>query len=196
MKKVHWVLWAAALLNFSQAHAANTPNFSLNCKQGDARFAVAFQSASGEAAEDDMSISLVKDQASVKLPIEQGWFHAVAQQSKMPAACTLKSANEGAYPAFIHGSTLALFVVRDGRPGYPRLELALIELSSLKLIDFQSLGEMKTAFPVIQPDGEGYKVRVVRETNAAHCDCAEAYGDDWKTIAIKNTKIETQWLRN
>jgi hypothetical protein len=194
MKKSILISFVPLWLSLQFAHAQEeSADFTLIC--GKKGVSLEFKSASGDFTADDMSI-FVKSLGTIKkLPIKSGWFHRTSQASTMASACTSQDQENTAYPAFfINDSLLALFIVRDGRPGYSTLELAFIQLETKELLDIQVLGLMKTAFPVIQAYHNGYKVRVVRETNVANCDCAEAYVDAWKAIEVQHNKIVSQWL--
>lgn len=217
MRKLIWVVVCASL-SFS-VHAEDNPpacnddgvrhdaiHFSPDwhavCELSGRTFGFSFQSPSGDAAEDDMRVSMTTlTGKTVALPLKPALYVRRGVVSSVPDLCQL---NDMPPPGGLTAAGVATFDVghgrvlmwlsRDNRPQFDTLVLALVDAGSGRLLDTVDTGlqiKDSTGFQqlAIRPlRGAGWQVRLVTEV-LPYSDSAESYIEAWVSVRLDHDRI-------
>ncbi|NTX16313.1 hypothetical protein HUA74_19995 [Myxococcus sp. CA051A] len=176
-------------------------DFRWECQVGAHVFSVAFDSASGECTEDDMTAVVETSGGKTGLPLEKAWYGSIANVADGKSVCRLAGAKGsvgGGVSAFAVDDRRALvFFTRDDRPGYEWVGVALIDAATGKVLDVkQRLGQSKERVVAILKTPRGFKLQLIREhLKGVQCDCSAAFADDWMAVDVVNGRIHARWKR-
>jgi hypothetical protein len=153
-------------------------------------FELVSRSLSGDAFEDDMTLTLVFDEQRVAVALPQALYtprHPLANVTNLCSSFTAVSAGP---------DRVLLFLSRNSRPQFDRLDIALIDTAHHRIIDTRTdIGEIKSDDDLLIIRGT-FDVRLIREyLDNPGCDCAEAAIEDWMRITVTNDKIVTAWIK-
>ncbi|HEX7832102.1 MAG TPA: hypothetical protein VF787_20765 [Thermoanaerobaculia bacterium] len=153
-------------------------------------FELIARSSSGDAFEDDMKLTLVFGEERVAIALPPALYtarHSLADVTNLCSSFTAMNAGP---------DRVLLFLSRNSRPQFDRLDLALIDTANHRVLDTRTdIGEIKTEGDLFVIR-RTFDVRLIREyLDNASCDCAEAAIEDWMRITIASDKIATAWIR-
>ena len=163
------------------------------CAIGNEVFRLAFRSASLDAYSDDMVVTLAApDGRELRLPLEPALYDKRVPHLKSETRCADVLALE------IGPRRLALFLSRNGRPHWNRLDIVVVDLSTLSVVARKlDVGAIKTRDLVVRTAGAAsYDVRLIREElKDSGCDCPDMYIEDWIRVVFTATGITARWTR-
>jgi hypothetical protein len=152
-------------------------------------FDVHLKSASGDAMEDDMTVTLVfADGTSLPVPLPPALYEPRGTLKNVTNRCTqLTAFNAG-------GNRALLLLSRNGRPHWDILDAVLIDVQRQRILDVKtSVGEIKTEDRVIvarRVSDQSFDVLLIREQiESSGCDCAAAAIEGWTRIAVRGDRI-------
>ena len=172
--------------------------WSVKCSLENKAFEVFFKSASGDAAEDDMSVSIKTTRGKiVPLMLKPALYTSRGSVSEVKNLCAdPKTGGLDSLVAFpIHENTVLLWLASDGRPFFNILSLVLVDIEQGKVIDYL---DTKTAIKdvnnsrmlVTRKAKDGYQVRLIGEwLKNTGLDTAETAIEYWVSVAVQNRKI-------
>jgi hypothetical protein len=113
--------------------------FKLDCENAGAKFSIDFTSTSDDCSNDDVIATFEGGGISQNLQFKKHLYLFTNHITKsLSSSCNSKGEEFAAYS--VDKNRILLFVKSSGRPGYDRINLALIKTTSGKLLDFKSLG--------------------------------------------------------
>ncbi|NMO16021.1 hypothetical protein HPC49_01690 [Pyxidicoccus fallax] len=200
------VMLGVALAGGGFAAEASEPappdcDFRLECQLGTHAFSVSFDSASGECPEDDMRVFVeTPTGAKSELPMEPDWYGSISNLANGESICRVAGTttpNSGVSAFAVDARRALVFFMKDDRPGYEHVGVALIDAATGKVLDVkQSLGQTKDNPVAVLKTPRGYKLRVVREyLREVRCDCSAAFADDWMAVEVVDGKIRARWMK-
>ncbi len=154
------------------------------------RFEIQGFSKSGDINEDDMTIVILQDSKSVKVPVSLDFYDLVRPSSN------LKSLTEK-MPIFKIGpSEILIFLFPNCRPLFNKVTLVVYDFNQQKIIDVkENIGDLKDDSFVFISDGSNkYKIRLIREhLDSVPSDGPEVSIEDWMIIEYSKNKIQSHW---
>lgn len=193
------ILFVVALPNpISAANAFPPAQWSVKCFHNNKAFELMFKSASGDAAEDDMSVSIKTTSGKiVTLPIKPALYTSRGSVSEVKNLCAdPKTGGLDSLVAFpIRENMVLLWLSSDGRPSYNILSLALVDIEQGKVLDYL---DTKSAIKdvnnsrmlVTRKAKDGYHVRLIGEwLKDTGLDSAETAIEYWMLVRVRNGKI-------
>lgn len=158
-------------------------------------FDVQLKSASGDAMEDDMSVTLVfADGTSLPVPLAPALYEPRGTLKNVTNLCTQLAAFDAG------GNRVLLLLSRNSRPQWDVLDAVLIDAQRKRVLDVKTgAGEIKTedrVFVVRRAGVDSFDVLLIREEiENSGCDCAAAAIEDWMRISVRGQRIDARWRR-
>jgi hypothetical protein len=153
------------------------------------------KSASGDALEDDMTVTLVfADGTSLPVPLPPALYEPRGTLKNVTNLCTeLAALDAGEDKAF-------LLLSRNGRPQWDVLDVVLIDVRRKRVLDVRAgVGEIKTEERVLVVRSGGarsFDLLLIREQiEGSGCDCAAAAIEDWMRVDVRGERLDARWRR-
>ena len=163
------------------------------CTIGNDAFRLAFRSASLDAYNDDMTVTLAAPgERELRLPLKPALYEKRVRHLNTETRCADVLALE------VGPRRLALFLSRNSRPHWNRLDIVVVDLRTLSVVARKlDVGAIKTRDLVVRKAGAAsYDVRVIREElKDSGCDCPDMYIEDWIRVVFTATGITARWTR-
>jgi hypothetical protein len=165
------------------------PTWEANCTNAGPIKSIKFSSKSGDVTEDDMTAYLQwDDKTSIPIPVSPAWYLKRQELSRPQQGC----AGIGAFQIYKDHALLVLPF--NGRPGWDRISLVLINLKTKSIVDIKDdIGET--------PDEYQYKISesqlelLLVKYGKLSKDGGEESVPDWLSVFIKDGKINLAWLQ-
>ena len=195
------LLTLGALATFnavSGAHDYPPAQWSVKCSHNNKTFELIFKSASGDVAEDDMSVSIKTTSGKIaSLPIKPALYTSRGSVSEVKNLCAdPKTGGLDSLVAFpISENTVLVWLSSDGRPFFNILSLVLVDIEQGKVLDYL---DTKTAIKdvnnsrmlVTRKAKDGFQVRLIGEwLKDTGLDTAETAIEYWVSVKVQNGKI-------
>lgn len=186
----------AALALVSTAAFAETPyearfvsQWVAHCQAPSGPYQLNFRSASGDATNDDMSVSIkVGEGPSVPVPLKQALFFAGRIKSRSQGQCDNVST-----VSFPTGNTL-LLIQRDGRPWLDSLSAVLIRAKDGTVLDTVFDLAAQPGLAELSEHAGKVRVKLVREWPASKSQTEEtAPIIGWLELSDVDGKIKSAW---
>lgn len=171
--------------------------FIVSCKGaqvGEVTFSL--KSASGDCAEDDMSVSMTRHGKTKKLKIPENWYYEIENVGDIVSECKTQKNKE--YPIFpIAPGRAMMFLLDSGRPTYSSVSVAIIDLAHATVIESHKLeSTMRDSIGIFRTK-DGFKLPLIRDNlSQARCDCDASVVEGWMELKWKRGKLEKSWMRN
>ena len=177
----------AVEINTQQAEVK--PKWEAICSVTQAGFSVEFSSQSGDVTEDDMIVAIRwPDGSRTPIPAKPAWFmeaRNVISDSKN--LCTT-IVGYG-----LPGRRVLLWFLRNDRPSYNQLQLALLDINGRHILDMQKdIGEVANDLTIVRRTN-GFSVQLFKEWRQDSSTGGEIGVPDWKDIIIKEDHIIAVW---
>jgi len=147
-------------------------------------------SKSGDINEDDMTIMLLQNGRSMKVPVSLDLYDLVRPSSD------LKSLSEK-IPIFKIGpSEILIFLFPNGRPLFNKMTFVGYDFKGQNFFDVkENIGDLKDDSFVFISDGPNqYKIRLIKEhLNSVPSDGPEVSIEDWMIINYSKRKLQYHW---
>ncbi len=183
---------ALLLLLVTCAAAAQQP--AADVTDSCAGFDVRMHSASGDATEDDMIVTIIfPGSEPIAVPQSSALYTPRGTLHNVKNLC-------GQLTALDAGSDRVLLLLSENnRPSWDRLAAVLLDVRARRILDVRhDLGDIKSKNALVaRAAGPGeYDVLLIRELLPdSGCDCAEAAIEDWLRLSVKGTKVFMHWAR-
>jgi hypothetical protein len=169
--------------------------FTVFCKDRD--LTIAFVSPTNVDADDNMSATISTHNFTKDLGIPLGGYSPFTDNTTgRKAVCTAEGRKIQAYP--VDRNHILLFVGADRHPSIPDVMAFLIDTQTLTLVDTRNLGVSKDDDPAVIPIADGFKARMVIDSQqpGISCDCSASMLDAWMKIEIINNKLKLTWVKD
>ena len=156
-------------------------------------FTVHLKSASNDAMEDDMRVTLAfEDGTAVNVPLASALYEPRGTLKNVTNLCTQLAAFDAG------GNRVLLLLSRNGRPHWDILDAVLIDAQRKRVLDVKTgIGEIKTedrVFVVRNAGAASFEVLLIREQiENSGCDCAAAAIEDWMRISVRRDHVNARW---
>jgi hypothetical protein len=167
--------------------ATPSPQIKESCKG----FDVELISASGDAMEDDMAVTVVFGKKRVPVSLPKALYVPRHPLLNVKNLCKELTAIE------VGKDRALLLVAHNARPHYDRLNAVLIDTKEQKVLDVRvDIGEIKNEGDVLvvrSSNPRFVEVRLISNYLAnSGCDCAEAAIEDWRRILFAGDKLDAR----
>jgi hypothetical protein len=168
-------------------------SWETRCTSGNDAFRLTFRSASLDAYNDDMTVTLLaSDGRELRLPLKPALYEKRVRQLNTETRCADVLAIE------IAPRRVALFFSRNARPHWNGLDIVVVDLRTLSVVSKKlDVGAIKTRDLALRKAGAAsYDVRLIREElKDSGCDCPDKYIEDWMRLGFTPTQITARWMR-
>lgn len=188
-----WSAVAAPTAGAAEATDGRPARWSRVVKTDGRQFQIVAVSKSGDALEDDMTVTILQEDEKVPVPVRPALYEAVKVSSD------LQSSAEG-LPVFKIGPARLLFILTENaRPGYPYATLVVYDYHARKVTEVreriapfkQESQHSRYAFVSFGPDR--YRIRLIRESLDIGSDGPEAFIEGWMIISYGGGRLEYAW---
>jgi len=156
-------------------------------------FTVHLKSASNDAMEDDMRVTLAfEDGTAVNVPLASALYETRGTLKNVTNRCRQLAALD------VGADRALLLMSRNGRPQWDVLDAVLIDVRGKRILDVRAgVGEIKTedrVFVVRNAGAASFDVLLIREEiENSGCDCAAAAIEDWMRISVRRDHVNARW---
>lgn len=169
------------------------PHWTDACHFADHAVTANFESRSGDPLEDDMTVTLTRDDGvAVVLPLGRSLYEPRGLLQTVKNRCSEMAAVE------MGADRVLLLLSSNGRPTWDTLVAVLLDTAALTVLDVKTnIGAIKTQDRVIvlrRAGAAALDVRLIRESLPdAGCDCEAADIEDWRRVEIAGDRIRSAW---
>lgn len=191
MKMYSLILLAVTTATLAVASAPErerpSSGWEAQCSIAEGPSRIVFRSKSGDVTEDDMSaVAVWPDGTKVELPIAPAWF-----VQRRPMTPEEKPCN-GVHASLLASGKILLWIAHDGRPGWDRLTLVLLD-SNRRVLDVKNDAGMLSNEFMILPKENAFDVLMLEDQSVLDRGDGEFYPPVFKRIRIRNNKVVVSW---